>query len=358
MATVTATGQPPTGSPPCRQTRHNRPPLRSRRSDGFAPVPIPRRALCRSCAPWQRSRVRVRIVCRRSRADGFGNGQGNGATVPTGSPRPASTMPPTGSGGQPWRQSRHRAADGHGFGNSQGDGATADGFAVRPAVRIVCRRVRHHAADGDRFGNGDGFGRERATVRHHAAKRAKTARRGVPAVRTGSRPSRFTAAPCAVPVRRGDGHGFATVKATGQPFAVRRGNRADGDRFGRATVRRVPFPASRFHYAADGFGNRPPLRLCSRQIKPRQGLSHLIKRNAGLFREGSATGNRPAARARCGNKRNPAASRFPSRSHAKQSREFVPRPAIIPPASRLSREYSPRPVPCGLYENILKLYGN
>lgn len=79
------------------------------------------------------------------------------------------------------------------------------------------------------------------------------------------------------------------------------------------------------------------------KIKPRQGLSNLIKRNAGLFREGSATGNRPAARAaRCGNKRNPAASRFPSRFHAKQSREFVPRPAIIPPAFRLSRVYSPR----------------
>ena len=30
------------GSPPCRQTRHNRPPWRSRRSDGFAPAPIPR----------------------------------------------------------------------------------------------------------------------------------------------------------------------------------------------------------------------------------------------------------------------------------------------------------------------------
>ena len=90
-------------------------------------------------------------------------------------------------------------------------------------------------------------------------------------------------------------------------------------------------------------GNRPPLRLCSRQIKPRQGLSNLIKRNAGLFSEGSATGNRPTARAaRCGNKRNPAASRFPSRFHAKQSREFDPRPAIIPPAFRLSRVYSPR----------------
>ena len=40
----------PTGS---RQTRHNRPPCRSRRSDGFAPVPIRRRALCRSCTPWR-----------------------------------------------------------------------------------------------------------------------------------------------------------------------------------------------------------------------------------------------------------------------------------------------------------------
>ena len=49
---------PPTGSPQCRQTRQNRPPWRSRRSDGFAPVPIPRRALCRSCAPWRRSRRR------------------------------------------------------------------------------------------------------------------------------------------------------------------------------------------------------------------------------------------------------------------------------------------------------------
>ena len=55
---------PPTGSPQCRQTRQNRPPWRLRRSDGFAPAPIPCRALCRSCAPWRDS-VRVRIVCRR-----------------------------------------------------------------------------------------------------------------------------------------------------------------------------------------------------------------------------------------------------------------------------------------------------
>ena len=44
--------------------------------------------------------------------------------------------------------------------------------------------------------------------RRSRAKRATTARRGVPAVRTGSRPSRSAAAPCGVPVRRGDGHGF------------------------------------------------------------------------------------------------------------------------------------------------------
>ena len=42
-----------------------------------------------------------------------------------------------------------------------------------------------------------------AICRQVRAKRAATARRGVPAVRTGSRPSRFAAAPCAVPVRRG-----------------------------------------------------------------------------------------------------------------------------------------------------------
>ena len=42
-----------------RQTHRNRPPWRSRRSDGFAPVPICRRALWRSCAPWRRSRVRT-----------------------------------------------------------------------------------------------------------------------------------------------------------------------------------------------------------------------------------------------------------------------------------------------------------
>ena len=41
--TVTGSGL---SAPPCRQTRRNRPPLRSRHSDGFAPVPICRRALC------------------------------------------------------------------------------------------------------------------------------------------------------------------------------------------------------------------------------------------------------------------------------------------------------------------------
>ena len=88
------------------------------------------------------------------------------------------TMPPTGSERsrpadslpQPWRQSAATVR------------RPTWRRVRRDSVRAVCRQVR--------------------------AKRAATARRGVPAVRTGSRPSRFTAAPCAVPVRRGDGHGF------------------------------------------------------------------------------------------------------------------------------------------------------
>ena len=81
----------PTGS---RQTRHNRPPLRSRRSDGFAPVPI-----CRA--------VPVAFLWRS--ADGH-----------------APTVTPTGSDGQ-------------------GDGATADRFGQSP--RPIFRRSRVRRGD-------------------------------------------------------------------------------------------------------------------------------------------------------------------------------------------------------------------
>ena len=195
------------------------------------PVPIPRRALCRSCAPWRDS---VRTICRRVR-------RGNLPTA-TGRNRPASDLPTVTPTGAPVRRPNLPPTGSDGFGN-------------RSPWRLCSRQNQTPS----RF------------IKPHQTKRGIVS---------------------------------GTVTAT---------------------------------------GNRPPLRLCSRQIKPRQGLSNLIKRNAGLFSEGSATGNRPTARAaRCGNKRNPAASRFPSRFHAKQSREFVPRPAIIPPAFRLSRVYSPR----------------
>ena len=78
----------------------------------------------------------------------------------------------------------------------------------------------------------------RRRVRHRAAKRATTARPCVRAVRTGSRPSRFPAAPCAVPVRRGDGHADG---ATADGFAASRFHHA-ADGFGRATVATVPPP--------------------------------------------------------------------------------------------------------------------
>ena len=96
----------PTGS---RQTRHNRPPWRSRRSDGFAPVPIHRRALWRSCAPWQPFAVppciRIHEHCIRIHEH----------SPPTGSPSRARSAAdgnrataPTVPTGKPCRRSRQR----------------------------------------------------------------------------------------------------------------------------------------------------------------------------------------------------------------------------------------------------------
>ena len=137
----------------------------------------------------RRSRVRrdsVRIVCRRVRV--------RRPDLPTGS----ETMP-TGSDGQ-------------------GDRATADRFGTvtrrqsPPTVTPTgSDNRRHHAADGDR---------RRGNRRQVRAKRTATARRDVPAVRTGSPPSRSAAAPCAVPVAFPWRSADRRNRSPWQPFAV------------------------------------------------------------------------------------------------------------------------------------------
>ena len=128
--TVKATGQPrrrvrqpsrrsdslPTGS---RQTRRNRPPWRSRRSDGFAPVPICRRALCRSCAPWRQSADgHARLRSRVRRGD-----------LPTGQPCRQAQPSRRQVRRVPFPASRfHHAADGQGQRGNRGD--SSDGATV------------------------------------------------------------------------------------------------------------------------------------------------------------------------------------------------------------------------------------
>ena len=136
---ATGSGSLPTVT---RQTHRNRPPWRSRFADGFAPAPIRRRALCRSCAPWQRSRVRAgdgSPPCRRRSRRG---------DLPTGNRRnrPApicQQSPPTGSDGRQFRRgNRADSSDGQRFGAFRSsDGVTGrqvrngHGFAV-----AICRR--------------------------------------------------------------------------------------------------------------------------------------------------------------------------------------------------------------------------
>ena len=92
--------------------------------------------------------------------------------------------------------SRFHRSDGHGF-------AVAIFRQSPPTVTPTGAPVRR--PDLPPTGSdGDGFGQSPPPYRRQVrAKRATTARPCVPAVRTGSRPSRSTAAPCAVPVRRG-----------------------------------------------------------------------------------------------------------------------------------------------------------
>ena len=176
--------------------------------------------------PRRRSRVRRGDLptgqpCRQAQpfavrhADRFGN---RGDSLPQ--PFAVATVPTV--TGSPWRSSDR--ATGNRRNRPASDLPTATGRQVRA---------------GDRFGDGHGFGRGRATVRRRAAKRATTARPCVPAVRTGSRPPRFTAAPCAVPVRRGDGQG----------------NGATADRF---AASRFPRPVSTVPPTATGFERSRP----------------------------------------------------------------------------------------------------
>ena len=145
---------------------------------------IPRR-LRRFCAPWRDSIQIVRRNCsdgatvRRADGDGFGNGQGEGATVP-----------PTGSPWQLWRQSR---------------------------VRTVCRQAQPFAAFVPLIPSDKATGSEtasRPTVCHHADRFA-------PATIPRAVPVPFQ---CAV----------ATVKGLDnlpQLFAVRQGNGFAPSRF-------------------------------------------------------------------------------------------------------------------------------
>ena len=246
--------------------------------------------LWRSRAPGRRSRVR--IVCR-NRADGdrFGTVTGSGgATVPPcrayaymsiarrrsrqrgnrsdghadrfapNAPQPpavafpcrrrvravpirravpvaflyaVATVPPW----QPWRQSA-ATADGFGFAVIR-FGQSADRFGrFAPPCRRQSADGQGDGATADGFGqSADRFGRFAPPCRRQSA---ATVRR--PTVTpTGSRPFRFTAAPCAVPVPS-DGATVATV--------CRRVR--TGDRFGRATVRR---PTGRRGNRADGQGD-------------------------------------------------------------------------------------------------------
>ena len=98
-------------------------------------------------------------------------------------------------------------------------------FRRRQATGQPCRQVRERS-------------RVRGSPRHHAAKRAATARRCVPAIRTGSRPSRSAAAPCvpflcavATVCRRRQGDGFGRRQVRGVPICRR------GDRRNRPRVR-------------------------------------------------------------------------------------------------------------------------